>query len=85
MVIAAPNSSARFDLVDTLRRDADGEETAPPSSDTVKLNGCSRVEKLKRTETGFESNGRLKAAPSDAFDSAKMPTPMAGSVSDTKR
>ena len=37
----------------------------PPSSETVRLNGCSRFEKLNFTDAGFASNGRLNAAPSD--------------------
>ncbi len=73
----------RLDLVDAARADTPmAKKPPPPSSDTVRLNGCSRVEKLNLTETGFESNGRLNAAPSEAFDSAKMPTPIEGSVSE---
>ena len=54
----------------------------PPSSETVRLNGCSRSEKLNLTDAGRESNGRLKPAPSEAFFSAKMPTSIAGRFSE---
>ena len=33
----------------------------PPSSDTVRLKGCSRVEKLKRTETGLRVERQVEA------------------------
>ena len=46
----------------------------PPSSETVRLNGRCRSEKLKRTSAGFESNGSVKPAPSDTCSSAKIPT-----------
>ena len=43
---------------------------------------AARSEKLNFTDAGRASNGRLNAAPSEAFESAKMPTSIAGNVSE---
>jgi hypothetical protein len=54
----------------------------PPSPETVRLKGRCRSEKLKRTEIGRVSNGRLNEQPSETLLSVKMPTPIAGSASE---
>jgi hypothetical protein len=35
----------------------------PPNSVTVRLNGCSREQNAKRTDTGWPMNGTVKPAP----------------------
>ena len=69
-----------LDLVDACGRHANGKEAAAAEQRHRKAEWLLALEKLNFTDAGRASKGRLNAAPSDAFDSAKMPTPIAGSV-----
>ena len=80
MTFDAPNSSAasisRTPSVPTLM----AKKPPPPSSDTVRLNGRCRSEKLKRTSAGLASNGSRNPAPSERCSSAKIPTASDGTL-----
>jgi len=57
----------RLDLRDAQHADIDREKAAAPKSETVRVNGCSRVQKARRRFAGSLSSGRSKPALKEIF------------------
>ena len=80
--IAAPNSNAASRICTPCGSSVTPKKPPPPNIDTVSRNGCSRVQKLKRTDSGCPMKGTVKPAPSDRLLRLKRPIASDGSATE---